>query len=74
MPESRQYFNVYFPENSVTTGSRYFFFKSLEGTELGSAVKGVLASKLDSITPDNDEGLEIIRGAMDFLKAMIENE
>ena len=74
MPESRQYFNVYFPENSVTTGSRYFFFKSLEGTELGSAVKGVLASKLDLITPDNDEGLEIIRGAMDFLKAMIENE
>lgn len=74
MPENKQYFNVYFPENSVTTGSRYFFFQSLEGTELGSAVKSVLASNLNSITPDNDEGLEIIRGAMDFLKAMIENE
>lgn len=74
MPENRQYFNVYFPENSVTTGSRYFFFKSLEGTELEGPVKGVLSSKLNSITPDNDEGLEIIKGAMDFLKAMIENE
>lgn len=74
MPETRQYFNVYFPENSVTTGSRYFFFQSLEGTELGSAVEKILTSNLNSITPDNDEGLEIIRGAMDFLKAMIENE
>ncbi len=74
MPENKQYFDVYFPESSVTTGSRYFFFKSLEGTELGNAVKSVLASNLNSITPDNDEGLEIIKGAMDFLKAMIENE
>ncbi len=74
MSENRQYFNVYFPENSVTTGSRYFFFKSLEGTELGGIVKNVLSSHIKSITPDNDEGLEIIRGAMDFLKAMIENE
>ena len=74
MPENRQYFDVYFPESSVTAGSRYFFFKSLENTELGGAVKSVLSSKINSITPDNDEGLEIIRGAMDFLKVMIENE
>ena len=74
MPENRQYFGVYFPEPSVTTGSRYFFFKSLENTELGGAVSSVLSSNINSIKPDNDEGLEIIKGAMDFLKAMIENE
>lgn len=74
MPENRQYFNVYFPEPSVTTGSRYFFFKSLENTELGDAVKSVLSSHINSIKPDNDEGLQIIEGAMSFLKEMIQAE
>lgn len=74
MDLDNQYFGVYFPEPQVSVGSRYFFFKSLENTELGGAVSGVLSSHLNKIQPDNDEGLQIVGGAMAFLKAMIENE
>ena len=74
MELNRDYFGVYFPESSVSVGSRYFFFRSLEGTELGGAVSNILASNLNKITPDNDEGLKVIDGAMSFLKTMIENE
>lgn len=72
--DNRQYYNVYFPSPSVSVGQRFFFFSSLKDTELGNAVSGILQSQLNQIKPDNDEGLKIIRGAMDFLAAMIENE
>ena len=74
MIENRQYYDVYFPEQSVSVGSRYFFFKSLADTELGNAVNNILSSNLNKITPKNDEGLQIIEGAMAFLEKMIESE
>ena len=69
-----QYFGVNFPESSVSVGSRYFFFNSLANTELGNAVDSILSSNLNKISPDNDEGLQIIEGAMSFLQEMIESE
>ena len=76
MAKNRDYFDVYFPEPSVSSSSRYFFFNSLRDTQLGGAVMNVLNSygnQLDFSNKDT-EGYQIITNAMNFLKRMIEAE
>jgi hypothetical protein len=43
----RDYFDVYFPEPSVSSSSRYFFFNSLRDTQIGAAATGVLNEHMD---------------------------
>lgn len=73
---TRDYFDVYFPSPSVSSSSRYFFFNSLRGTELGAAATSVLNSNINSLDFKNkdSEGFQIITNAMNFLKSMIEAE
>ena len=72
--ENRQYYDVYFPYASVDVGQRFFFFNSLANTKLGGDVYKILNSNINQVKVDNDEGLSIINGAMDFLYKMIEDE
>ena len=73
---NRDYFDVYFPEPSISSSSRYFFFESLRNTKLGTAVVSVLNEHRDEVDFENDdsEGFEIITNAMNFLKSMITAE
>ena len=74
------YYSVFFPDSTVDTGSRFFFFSTLLSTpgepgELGAAAQSVVMSGLGAAGQIyDDQGNVIIQQALEFLAKTIEYE
>ena len=78
-------FGVFFPNQSVDVGDRFFFFNSLfskhtdygygTGAQLGGYARDIVMSGLSDLNNSkNAEGLTIMAQSLAFLKAMAEHQ
>lgn len=82
MGEDRKYFNVYFPNETVNTAQRFFFFKTLfeqsgEPSSLGDKAQGIITDGLGNFGKEqesNSDGELIIQQALNFLLQTIQYE